>query len=132
MTKTECAANRQGCEKYRTLEHQNLVLQLRSWVKEEIEDFTVRMDRKFDAALKDLGYQEQTPADTAVPANPHDHPERRDEDVALRRRAISWVQKNGAWLLAVLLGIIAGSELAPFGKQIIQAFAGMLVRWMAP
>jgi len=121
MTQGACAAARAGCKELRTLENQNLVLNLRAEITGLLAETRRQIDAKFDQLLRDLGYVGETPADTAVHANATDHPTRRDEDAAVKERLREWVQRNLAWILALVFAALAGAEVAPWAKRVIEA-----------
>lgn len=128
MTQGACAAARAGCKELRTLENQNLVLNLRAEITGMLDSTRTKIDAKFDQLLRDLGYVGETPADTAIRASAHDHPDRRDEDAAVKERIAEWVQRNLAWILALVFAALAGAEIAPWAKRVIEAVTKAIER----
>lgn len=132
VTQGQCQAQRSGCRELRTLENQNLILNLRAEITGQLDEFRSRVNARFDQVLRDLGYQETgsgTRADTAVPAGPDDHPARRTEDVTLRRRALEWTRDNMTTILLVILAAMAGDTLQPYVSRILDAGVKLLEAW---
>lgn len=121
VTRGMCESHRDTCLKIRTLETQNMLLNLRAEFRAEMDALRQRVEKKFDDALRAAGYEDVgTDADTAVPADPHHHPVRRTEDIGWRRRALNWVFKNATWLLVGLLCLIAGARLDPYVTRMLE------------
>lgn len=135
MTKGECAASKLACKEYRTLEHQNLILRLREEVTKQVDQNRESLMRLFDEqrreidarfreVLRDIGYQEsdeQHPAATAVPANPDDHPARRQADETWRARIFGLIQKHIVGGLMVVLALFVGAGGQPWFRRIAEA-----------
>lgn len=108
------------------MENQNLILHLRAEITEQFDEFREKINDKFDTALKDLGYQGGTQADTAVPANPHDHPIRRTEDLSFRGKAVAFAKDNTASILLIILAIFASPQVMPYFHRIADALTKLL------
>lgn len=130
MTQGACAAARAGCKELRTLENQNLVLNLRAEITGMLDSTRKQIDAKFDQLLRDLGYVGETTADTAVHASAHNHPARRDEDAEVKERLRDWAQRNLAWLLALVFAALSGAEVAPWARRVIEAVVTAVEGWL--
>ena len=124
VSQGQCRSQRGACKELRTLENQNLVLNLRAEITSEIESLRKRIDERFASLLRDLGYVEtsnNTPADTCVSASREDHPNRREKDTTLKQRIISWVGDNGTIILLVILAAMSGDALQPYVSRLLDA-----------
>ncbi|MFA6046924.1 MAG: hypothetical protein WC718_18215 [Phycisphaerales bacterium] len=131
MTKGECGEARRNCATMRTLENQNLVLNLRAEITGLLAETRRQIDAKFDRLLRDLGYVGETPAETAVHASRIEHPDRRDEDAGWKSRAFGWGRENFPWLLTVAFSGLAGAQIAPLVKRILDALTEFVVGALA-